>query len=354
MIRYGTTTLTLNTWYFVTGVYDASARTIHVYVNGNLDDGALVGNVTASQKDSLLPRQDRSATGGDRDSASPAASTTSASTTPRIPAAQVQADMTAPLGSGRLDRPAAADGQHHRAGEQRDGAATSSRVDRRRLRQRRRRRRPVPGRRHRRGLGGHAVALRASSGTRASTANGPHTLTARARDAAGNMAISTPVIGERHQHELVPERHPRDRLRPADGNDVPARRPAPDRSSCKGRSRCCRRRTRTPTRPCSSRSPTSGPPACSRASSTSSSTRTSRPTTSITSSTRPDAQPRPPVALHRQRRRSPAPSPGSELVLYQDPATPTPSTTAVPSCSATTARSTSPPATTSTPPTPSR
>ena len=40
MIRYGKTALTLNSWYFVTGVYDASARTMHVYLNGVLDDGS--------------------------------------------------------------------------------------------------------------------------------------------------------------------------------------------------------------------------------------------------------------------------------------------------------------------------
>ena len=90
--------------------------------------------------------------------------------------------------------------------------------------------------------------------------------------------------------------------------------------SSPARSRCCRRRTRTPTRRRSCRSPTSARPACSRASTTSRSTRTSRPTTSIyVFYTLGHAEPRPAVAVHRQRRRSPARSPGSELVLYQDP-----------------------------------
>ena len=47
--RYSTTTRSLNTWYHVAGVYDASARTLNIYVNGVLDNGTLVGTVPASQ-----------------------------------------------------------------------------------------------------------------------------------------------------------------------------------------------------------------------------------------------------------------------------------------------------------------
>ena len=47
--RYSTTVRSLNTWYHVAGVYDASARTLSVYVNGVLSNGALVGTVPASQ-----------------------------------------------------------------------------------------------------------------------------------------------------------------------------------------------------------------------------------------------------------------------------------------------------------------
>ena len=47
--RYSTTVRSLNTWYHVAGVYDASARTLSVYVNGVLSSGALVGTVPASQ-----------------------------------------------------------------------------------------------------------------------------------------------------------------------------------------------------------------------------------------------------------------------------------------------------------------
>ena len=52
MFRFGAATLQANTWYYVTGVYDASAQTLHVYLNGQLDDGALLGTVTASQTNS--------------------------------------------------------------------------------------------------------------------------------------------------------------------------------------------------------------------------------------------------------------------------------------------------------------
>ena len=52
MFRFGANTLQPNTWYYVTGVYDASAQTLHVYRNGVLDDGVLQGTVTASQQNS--------------------------------------------------------------------------------------------------------------------------------------------------------------------------------------------------------------------------------------------------------------------------------------------------------------
>ena len=56
-------------------------------------------------------------------------------------------------------------------------------------------------------------------------ANGAHTLTARARDAAGNSTLSAAGHRQRRQHQLLPERGPRHRLRPADQHRVPARRP---------------------------------------------------------------------------------------------------------------------------------
>ena len=52
MIRYGATTLQPNTWYHVAGVYDAAAATMNVYVDGRLDNGAQVGTVSSVQQDS--------------------------------------------------------------------------------------------------------------------------------------------------------------------------------------------------------------------------------------------------------------------------------------------------------------
>ncbi len=52
MFRYGATALQVNGWYHVAGVYDAATQSLHVYLNGQLDDGALVGTVSASQQGS--------------------------------------------------------------------------------------------------------------------------------------------------------------------------------------------------------------------------------------------------------------------------------------------------------------
>ena len=52
MARYGTTPLALNTWYYVAGVYNAKAKTMDVYLNGELDNGFLLGPVMGIQKGS--------------------------------------------------------------------------------------------------------------------------------------------------------------------------------------------------------------------------------------------------------------------------------------------------------------
>ncbi|MFL6180501.1 MAG: PQQ-dependent sugar dehydrogenase, partial [Actinomycetes bacterium] len=52
MFRYGATALQAGTWYFVSGVYNAATSELHVYLNGQLDDGTLLGTVTASQQNS--------------------------------------------------------------------------------------------------------------------------------------------------------------------------------------------------------------------------------------------------------------------------------------------------------------
>ena len=52
MARYGATPLVVDTWYHLAGVYDAEAQTLDVYLNGELDNGALVGSVTGTQRSS--------------------------------------------------------------------------------------------------------------------------------------------------------------------------------------------------------------------------------------------------------------------------------------------------------------
>jgi hypothetical protein len=52
MARYGASELRRDTWYHVAGVYDADARTLHVYLDGHLDDGFLLGPVAPAQKTS--------------------------------------------------------------------------------------------------------------------------------------------------------------------------------------------------------------------------------------------------------------------------------------------------------------
>lgn len=49
MIRYGRTPLMLDTWYHVAGVYNAEAKTLDVYLNGQPDNGFLLGFVTGTQ-----------------------------------------------------------------------------------------------------------------------------------------------------------------------------------------------------------------------------------------------------------------------------------------------------------------
>ena len=49
MARYGMTPLDTGTWFHVAGVYDAGARTLDVYLNGQLDNGCLLGTVTDRQ-----------------------------------------------------------------------------------------------------------------------------------------------------------------------------------------------------------------------------------------------------------------------------------------------------------------
>lgn len=49
VFRFGTTALAPNAWYHVAGVYDASARTLDVYLNGRPDNGSWTGPVPGCQ-----------------------------------------------------------------------------------------------------------------------------------------------------------------------------------------------------------------------------------------------------------------------------------------------------------------
>ena len=50
--RYGATAMVANTWYHVAGVYNATNRTMAVYLNGQLDNGVLVRTVPTAQLNS--------------------------------------------------------------------------------------------------------------------------------------------------------------------------------------------------------------------------------------------------------------------------------------------------------------
>jgi large repetitive protein len=52
--RCSNTVLSTGTWYFIAGVYDASAQTLRIYVNGADDSGTLQGTVPASIHNSAL------------------------------------------------------------------------------------------------------------------------------------------------------------------------------------------------------------------------------------------------------------------------------------------------------------
>ena len=52
MARYGATPLVVGVWYYIAGVYDAEARTLDVYLNGELDSGFLLGRVSGAQRSS--------------------------------------------------------------------------------------------------------------------------------------------------------------------------------------------------------------------------------------------------------------------------------------------------------------
>jgi chitodextrinase len=92
--RYSKTVRALNTWYYVAGVYNASAKTLDIYVNGALDDGVLSGTVPGSQFNSTV-----NATIGRRSGGFYFQGTIDELRVYNVAltAAQIQADMSTPL-----------------------------------------------------------------------------------------------------------------------------------------------------------------------------------------------------------------------------------------------------------------
>ncbi len=62
--RYSTTVRSLNTWYYVAGVYNATAQTLDIYVNGVLNDGIMVGTPPGSQVNASVNANIGRRTGG--------------------------------------------------------------------------------------------------------------------------------------------------------------------------------------------------------------------------------------------------------------------------------------------------
>ena len=95
--RYSSTVRALNTWYHVAGVYDATARTLNIYVNGVLSNGTLSGTVPTSQRASTVAANIGRRTGG--------FNIQGIVDDVRIygralSAAEIQADMATPVGGG--------------------------------------------------------------------------------------------------------------------------------------------------------------------------------------------------------------------------------------------------------------
>ena len=188
MARYGATALQPATWYHVAGVYDATARTMTVYLNGQVDNGTLQGTVTSSQQDSptgvlIGQRFDSlSAFGGRIDDVRIYSKA--------LTAAEVQTDMATGVGGGPGDTtPPTVSVTAPSAGATVSGdvAVTATAADNV----------AVAGVSF--FVDGQAVGAEDTSAPYSvswpttSGTNGSHSLTARARDAAGNQATSTAV-----------------------------------------------------------------------------------------------------------------------------------------------------------------
>jgi glucose/arabinose dehydrogenase len=190
MFRYGATAVQLNSWYHIAGVYNATAGTMDVYLNGQPDNGLLLGTVTTSQQNSAQdvyvgqrPTFGGFGFNGRVDDVRIYARA--------LTAVEVRADMDTPLGSGGSTDPtpptvsitAPASGAQV-SGIVNVTASASDNV----------------------GVAGVQFYVDGTaSGPEDTTSpyglqwdtrtvgNGAHTLTARARDTAGNTTLSTAV-----------------------------------------------------------------------------------------------------------------------------------------------------------------
>jgi glucose/arabinose dehydrogenase/chitodextrinase len=190
MFRYGATPMQANSWYHIAGVFNASTRSLDVYLNGQLDNGILEGTVTATQQDSpenvnvgRRPGRDFFFNGRIDD----------VRIYPRaLTAAEVQTDMVTPVGSSNPsdpDRPTVSITSPAN-GSQVGGIVTVTADATDNV--------GVTGVQVY--VDGAAVGVEDTSppygadwDTR-TVANGAHTITARARDAAGNSTLSSPIM----------------------------------------------------------------------------------------------------------------------------------------------------------------
>jgi glucose/arabinose dehydrogenase/chitodextrinase len=190
MFRYGATAMQPNSWYHVAGVYNASARTLDVYLNGQLDDGATVGTVTTAQQNSSQnvlvgqrPAGGSFAFHGQIDDVR---------IYPRaLTAAEVQTDMATPVGSSGPGDPTpptvAITAPPNNAQVSDIVTVTADASDNA----------GVAGVQFY--VDGTATGVEDLTGPFAlqwdtrTTANGAHTLTARARDNSGNTTLCAPV-----------------------------------------------------------------------------------------------------------------------------------------------------------------
>ena len=128
MIRYGATTLQPNTWYNIAGVYDAAAQTLHVYLNGQLDDGQLVGAVTATQQASGLDAEIGQRPGNPGQFAFNGRIDDVRIADHAIAQSQIQADMATPVTAGGWSymTPALPDGSHSFTAKATDNAGNTT------------------------------------------------------------------------------------------------------------------------------------------------------------------------------------------------------------------------------------